>query len=134
MKIAIASTALTTIVDHAAAVLPEEACGIVTGDAATIRLALPTANVAATPHTAFEIDPTVLLRVHRDARAGGGQVIGWYHSHPDGVGEPSLRDAARAVEDGKLWLIVADGSVSAWRVAARAALHGRFDPVVLVAI
>ena len=131
MKIAIASTALATIVDHAAAALPDEACGIVIGDAGTIAAAVPAANVAATPATAFEIDPATLLHVHRSARAAGRTVIGWYHSHPNGVAEPSPCDAARAVEDGKVWLIAADGVVAAWRVAAGGAVHGRFDPVAL---
>ena len=133
MKITIASTALATIVDHAAAALPAEACGIVIGDTAAIIGAVPAANAAAQPTTSFEIDPATLLRVHRGMRAAGQTVVGWYHSHPNGIGEPSMRDAARAVENGKLWLIAAGGTVSAWRVAPDGAVHGRFDPVALVA-
>lgn len=134
---AIAGPALTTILAHAAAALPDEACGIVIGAAGRIDTAIPAINVAADPATGFEIDPAVLLRVHRETRAAGRKIAGWYHSHPNGVGEPSPRDAARAGEDagerGRLWLIAAGGVVSAWCVAADGAVHGRFDRVTLVA-
>lgn len=132
MSVVIASTALATIVAHAAAALPDESCGILVGRDAAIDAAIPAANVAAEPATAFEIDPAALVAAHRGARAGAA-VVGWYHSHPNGVGEPSATDAARAVEDGRLWLIAAAGAVTAWRAGAAGAVHGRFDPVALVA-
>ncbi len=133
MNLAIASTALATIVDHAAAASPLEACGIVVGTGGSITEALPATNVAADPATAFEIDPAALLRVHREARDSGRAVVGWYHSHPNGSAQPSTTDAAGAVEDGRVWLIVAGGRISAWRATTGGILHGRFDPLALVA-
>ena len=132
MKITIATTALATIVDHAAAALPAEACGIAVGSGDMICAAIPARNVAAAPATAFEIDPQALFDVQRAARRDGTSVVGWYHSHPDGAAEPSAIDAARAAGDGKLWLIAAGGAVSAWRAGTHG-LHGRFSPVALVA-
>lgn len=129
---AIASSALVSILDHARRATPAEACGIVFGDAA-IDTAEAADNIAEHNERAFEIDPAALLRAHRSARAQGRKVLGWYHSHPNGVAEPSVTDAARAVEDGKLWLIAAGGTVVAWRVVPGGPLHGRFAPVDLVA-
>lgn len=133
MGIVIASTALATIVDHAAAAWPDEACGVLIGDRGFggIVDAVPARNVAADPARAFEIDPPTLIAVHRAARAGAGAVVGWYHSHPNGVGAPSTTDAARADPDGRLWLIAAAGAVTAWRAEAGGAVHGRFTPVAL---
>jgi proteasome lid subunit RPN8/RPN11 len=133
MEIAIASTALATIVGHAAVALPDEACGVLVGGAAGIAVAIPARNVAADPARAFEIDPVTLLGVHRAARGEGRRIVGWYHSHPNGVGQPSATDAARAEPDGRLWLIAAAGAVSAWRAGAAGTVHGRFTPVALVA-
>ncbi len=103
-----------------------------------IATALPAANVAADPARSFEIDPAALLRSHREARGAGQAIIGHYHSHPDGDGRPSRRDAARATENGQIWLIIAAGALHAWRAVANetsgdepAALHGRFHPVTL---
>ena len=92
---------------------------------------LPSANVAADPARFFEIDPAALLAAHRAARSGGPQVIGHYHSHPNGRAEPSPRDAADAAPDGSIWLIAASGRLTAWRAGPHGALHGRFDAVEL---
>jgi proteasome lid subunit RPN8/RPN11 len=136
MNVAIASCTITTAVaqtlrDHAHAAAPHEACGILLGAPGAITAAVAAANVAAHPDRGFEIDPATLLRVHRGARGSGAAVIGWYHSHPNGAGGPSKTDAARAVEDGMLWLIVAGDALSAWMATAAGDVHGRFARVVL---
>lgn len=134
MDIAIASTAMTAMLDHARAEHPREACGILLGTEGAITAAEPAANVAARPETNFEIDPAALLRAQRAARGSGQGIAGWYHSHPNGNPAPSATDAARAVEDGKLWLIVASGGVTAWRVAREGTVQNRFvsAPITIV--
>jgi proteasome lid subunit RPN8/RPN11 len=96
---------------------------------------IPAKNTSAHPERAFEIDPATLLRTHREARGSGQIVVGHYHSHPNGKPEPSLRDAANALENNQLWLIVAGGQVHGWRVVSNdpggSAIHGRFLPVSL---
>lgn len=114
---------------HARDDFPREACGVLLARDGRIVEAVPASNVAAHPERQFEIDPAVLLASHRDARAAGAQIAGWYHSHPDGPAEPSRIDAARAVEDGKIWLVAAGDAVTAWRAVAGGALHGRFEAV-----
>ena len=118
---------------HARAEHPREACGLLLGIGGRILRAEPTRNVAARPERSFEIEPAALLRWHRTARGMAMTVIGWYHSHPNGVDKPSATDAARAVEDGKLWLIATDAGVTAWRVVPNGAVHGRFEAVTLAA-
>ena len=123
-----------TIVDHAAAALPDEACGIVVGTGDAIAAAVPAANVAADPARAFEIDPATLLRVHRAARGAGRDRRRLVSFAPQRQSaQPSPTDAARAVEDGRLWLIAAAGAVTAWRAEADGAVLGRFTPVPLIA-
>lgn len=128
---AISRDDLALLIGHAAEEHPREACGLLLGAPGAIARIERTRNVAADPRRAFEIDPAALLRVHRGARGAGLAVIGWYHSHPLGSAEPSRTDAARAVEDGMLWLVVAGGRVTAWRTVAHGPLHGRFAPVAL---
>lgn len=119
------------ILAHAAREGHREACGLLLGQPGDIVAHIETSNVAAQPERGFEIDPTTLLAAHRDARGDGGAVVGWYHSHPNGRGEPSATDAARAVEDGKLWVIAAAGGITGW-TAGRDGLHGRFAPAALI--
>lgn len=134
MIVAIASSLVESLVDEAARALPNEACGMLLGHAGAIEKLVPSRNVAAHPERSFEIDPALLLRTHREARAKGLQLVGHYHSHPNGRAQPSLRDAAAAVENGALWLVIAGGRVTGWQVApAPGALHGRFSPVTLQA-
>jgi desampylase len=137
MNAAIASCTIATAVaqslrDHAAADAPLEACGILLGADGAIAAAIPAANVAAHPDRTFEIDPATLLRVHREARSTGRSVIGWYHSHPNGISVPSKTDAARAVQDGMIWVIVTDAGLSAWTVATDGPHHGRFAGVAML--
>ncbi|MFZ4690341.1 MAG: Mov34/MPN/PAD-1 family protein [Polymorphobacter sp.] len=137
MIIAIASGVADALVSAAADADPNEACGLLLGTPGRIMAAVPARNVAAHPERSFEIDPATLLRTHREARGQGQAVIGHYHSHPNGNAEPSLRDAARAVNDGQIWVIIANGTAHAWQVVADdpggSAVHGCFLPVTLVA-
>jgi desampylase len=116
MIVAIARQVAETLLAEAAAAHPRECCGLLQGSPGRIDRAVAAPNVAADPLRGFEIDPAALLRTHRAARAAGAAILGNYHSHPNGRAEPSARDAARAVEDGQLWLIVAAGRIGAWRV------------------
>jgi proteasome lid subunit RPN8/RPN11 len=133
MKFLITSGVEQQLLAAAATAAPEECCGLLLGRPGVIETAVPARNVAYDRSRSFEIDPAVLLRTHREARGAGLKVVGHYHSHPNGVAEPSKRDAAQAVEDGQLWVIVAGGRLSGWRAGAATpdALHNRFHPVTL---
>ncbi len=103
-----------------------EACGLLLGKGNAIEGASVAANVAATPATRFEIDPAHLLVAHRSARGGGAAILGYWHSHPSGLAEPSATDAAMADPDGRIWAIVADGALACFRAVANGEVHGRF--------
>jgi desampylase len=94
---------------------PEEACGILLGQGGRINAVIPARNVHAQPETHFEIDPRALIAAWKAEREGGPVVAGFYHSHPNGLAEPSMTDRAQAVGDGRVWAIVAAGGVSFWR-------------------
>lgn len=98
------------MVAESASALPAECCGLLLGHGA-IERAVPTANVAADPLRHFEIDPQALISAHRAARAGGPQVLGYYHSHPSGHPVPSATDCRHAGGDGRVWAIAARGEV-----------------------
>jgi proteasome lid subunit RPN8/RPN11 len=115
MQVEVTSEALAAIRAHAAAALPHEACGLLLGEGARITEAHATANVHPAPATHFEIDPQALIDAHRAARAGGPQVLGYFHSHPSGPAAPSATDRASAAGDGRVWAIVAGGEVKFWQ-------------------
>ncbi|PXW77582.1 proteasome lid subunit RPN8/RPN11 [Blastomonas natatoria] len=131
MPVLLSSALHQQLLAEAAAAHPLECCGLLLGTADRIAAALPCANVADDPHVRFEIDPAALIAAERAARAGGPQVLGHYHSHPNGLATPSPRDAADAARDGRIWLIVASGQITAWRAVTSGVLHGAFDPIEL---
>jgi proteasome lid subunit RPN8/RPN11 len=134
MNVQITSDLLATLQTLANKAFPEEACGLLLGRPDAIIDLRPARNVADEPRRRFEIDPAMLLATHREARGLGLEVIGHYHSHPNGRAAPSRRDAARALDNGQLWLIVTADTVSAWRAVAEDmvdCLYGRFRSVNL---
>ena len=119
---------LRDILARAAADPDREVCGLLFGTPARIVAAAPAANVASAPHDSFEIDPRALIAALRAERAGGARLVGHYHSHPNGLAEPSARDLA-AAEPGRLWLICAGRGARLWL-----AEPGRFRELPLQSI
>jgi len=117
MPVCILSSALATIIAAARRQHPNEACGLLLGRDGVIAIAQDAANIAAAPQHHFEIDPATLVAAHRAARSGGPAVLGYFHSHPTGAAAPSATDRAMAAGDGRIWAIVAAGTVALWRDA-----------------
>jgi len=115
MEISVTSGVLATLVEEAARAAPQECCGLLLGAEGLIDQARPAANVASEPHIRFEIDPLALLAAHKAARAGGAQVMGYYHSHPTGHPVPSATDCEHSTGDSRIWAIVAGTEVAFWR-------------------
>ncbi len=112
---------------EARAAFPRECCGLVegmrVGGAIVVMAVHPSPNRAATPD-AFEIDPALQIRLLRELRGTGREIVGCYHSHPNGASDPSPRDRAGAAEAGAVWLITALSRESA---ATRAFLFDGSD-------
>jgi len=112
---------------------PEECCGLLIGRRGSVVRVTGVAesdNVAPCQRSRrFEIDPALrfsLMRRLRDGGdgMGGDEIIGHYHSHPEGSAMPSAYDARMVFEPDLLWLIVA---VAAGRT--REIRCWRWDPV-----
>ena len=108
-----------------------ERCGLLLGHGAKIEHFRPAANVHPNPSRHFDLDPAVLLAAHREAREGGAQIVGHYHSHPTGEAAPSRADADAADADGRLWLIITSFDWQMWRACIGGDRYGRFQRVEL---
>ena len=95
---------------EASAAFPHECCGLIEGvreGGGARALALhPTANFSEHPDS-FEIDPTAHLRLMRELRGSGREIVGCYHSHPRGLPVPSQRDREQGGSEDFVWLIAA---------------------------
>ena len=108
------SGTIATMLAQAAAAHPREACGLLLGEDGHVRAAVPCGNVHPEPERHFEIDPAALIAAHKAAREGGPQVLGYWHSHPNGRAGPSEVDRAAAAGDGRVWVIAASAAITVW--------------------
>lgn len=115
MQIEVSSALVDRMLAEARDAHPREACGLILGSGERVGEVRRCANVHPLPETHFEIDPRALIDAHRAARAGGPQVIGYWHSHPSGPPDPSATDRAHATGDGRVWAIIGEGRVRWWR-------------------
>ena len=115
MAIEVASRFIAELLDEAKNAGEEECCGLLLGRGERVEKVQPAENVADNPARHFEIDPAALLAAHKAARQGGPDLIGYYHSHPDGHPLPSATDCEHTSGDGRVWAIIASGQVTFWR-------------------
>lgn len=74
----------------------QECCGLLAGHDGEITCLFPATNAAINPATSYEIALPELFQLMREIRAAGLEMLGIYHSHPNGKNEPSPRDIAWA--------------------------------------
>lgn len=115
----------------ALAAVPQEVCGILFGRDGRVSAYRAAPNVADDPLRHFEIDPAILIAAERDQRGDGESILGYYHSHPGGMVEPSMTDAENAAPDGRLWLILNGQDAAAWHAVENGEIYGRFNAIIL---
>lgn len=117
-------SAYEDLLSHARAGTPEERCGLLAGDreeepeAATVTTIRRVKNVAPNPQYTYEIDPEEQYELMEEVEERGLDLVGFYHSHPQGPAAPSTTDHERANWEGYHYLIVSLGGrkpvVDAW--------------------
>ncbi|HLF98972.1 MAG TPA: M67 family metallopeptidase [Acidimicrobiia bacterium] len=92
--------------------LPDEACGLLAGPVdgggvpiGPVTAVFPTANADASART-YTVDSRDHIKALRAAEAGGGDLIGVFHSHTHTEPYPSETDVRAAVEPHWLYVIV----------------------------
>ncbi len=113
---------------------PRECCGLIEGvceGEAAHAIALHPARNPASESDRFEIDPVEQFRLMREARGRGAEIIGCYHSHPNGAASPSARDREGAGEPDFIWLIASLGKVQPVALNAYLYKGDTFSPLAL---
>jgi proteasome lid subunit RPN8/RPN11 len=97
--------AFDRIVAHAIEEKPNECCGLLIGDADMVHDVVRARNLKKSP-TKFEVAPADHFAALRRARAAGLEVVGAYHSHPNGPSGPSETDRLRLADPTMVHVIV----------------------------
>src|SRR6266567_2773955 len=92
----------TTLRQHGEETYPHECCGVLLGQMGEdgIRTVASLARAGNTrtdsAHNRYNIDPKELIRIQREGRERGEDIVGFYHSHPDHPAQWSRTDFAEA--------------------------------------
>ena len=86
---------------HGEETYPHECCGVLLGqmdgDARRVTSVVRCGNTRNdSPHNRYNIDPRELIRIQREGRERGEDIVGFYHSHPDHPPQWSTTDLAEA--------------------------------------
>ena len=86
---------------HGEETYPHECCGVLLGQMdGDRRVVTAVARCGNTrndsPHNRYHIDPRELIRIQRQGRERGEDIVGFYHSHPDHPPRWSSTDLAEA--------------------------------------
>ena len=101
----IRQTALDRIVAHALEEKPNECCGLLIGSLELVQDVMRARNLRKSP-TKFQVEPADHFAAIRRARAAGLEVVGAYHSHPNGPSGPSETDRLRLNDPTMVHVIV----------------------------
>ncbi len=107
---------------HGEEAYPHESCGVLVGradrDERVVARAVRCGNTREdSPHDRYHIDPREILRIERQGRDLGEDIVGFYHSHPDHPAYWSATDLSEAHWVGCSYVItgVARGKAEATR-------------------
>jgi proteasome lid subunit RPN8/RPN11 len=100
--IKVSQSAYAALRQHGEETYPHECCGVLLGqmDPDGVRTVTTIARAGNTrtdsAHNRYNIDPKELIRIQREGRERGEDIIGFYHSHPDHPAQWSQTDLAEA--------------------------------------
>ncbi len=97
----IPQSAYDSVRRHGEETYPSECCGVLLGhldgDNRVVTSIARCGNTRTdSPQNRYHIDPRALIRIQREGRERGEDIIGFYHSHPDHPAQWSQTDLAEA--------------------------------------
>jgi proteasome lid subunit RPN8/RPN11 len=103
--IQLSQSAYVSLRQHGEETYPRECCGVLLGHfddhgksvlKTVSRIARCGNTRADSPQNRYNIDPRELIRIQREGRERGEDIVGFYHSHPDHPAQWSSTDLAEA--------------------------------------
>ncbi len=84
---------------------PKEACGILAGHSGVVTQVYPMTNIEDSP-VGYSMDPKEQLRVEKQMRTLGQQMVGIFHSHTASEAYPSSVDVSLAISSELSYVLV----------------------------
>lgn len=104
--ISLTENLLNQIIEHSKKEYPHEACGILAGREERIEKVYQMKNISEVPVTCYFMEPTEQLKVFKEIRELGMEMLAIYHSHINVPAHPSGKDLELAFYPEVSYLIV----------------------------
>jgi proteasome lid subunit RPN8/RPN11 len=114
MILVLSRSQFAQMVAHVRAGLPNEACGLLGGEAGRVRQVYPVENIRRSP-VEYQMDPAQQVETMVAIEAAGWELTGIYHSHPSGPSVPSPTDIAQAYYPESIYVILAPDAAGEWQ-------------------
>src|SRR5687767_5350575 len=96
LKLVLHDRDLEQIIEHARSGYPYEVCGLIGGREGVAESVVPVPNASLSPRVRFEMERQAMVDAIIGFQRAGREVVGIYHSHPEGKPELSETDVAQA--------------------------------------
>ena len=118
---------IQAMITHIEKNLPEEACGLLIGTNGVVKKMLPVTNQARSP-VRFFMQPLELLRAFEMIEKLNLDLLGIFHSHPQGPVYPSETDIKEFYYPGVVSVILAPDP-SGWSVQGYQIADGKYETI-----
>jgi proteasome lid subunit RPN8/RPN11 len=121
MTLKISLTLLDQLRRRGEVAYPHECCGVLVGEfdekgGKAVKAVIECSNTRTdSPENRYNISPSELVRIQREALLTGHDIVGFYHSHPDHSAQWSATDLAEA-HWARPWLSIL--RLPAWELSA----------------
>lgn len=119
------------MINQALSELPDECCGLLLGKNGTVFRTIPMKNTDPSPDAYF-MDPVQQVTIFTGMEKRGEQLIGIYHSHPNGPSIPSAADLKTAFHPDAVYIIVSLEDPDSPELRAFMINNGDYTPVKLI--
>jgi len=131
MKLVLHDRDLEQIIEHARQGYPYEVCGLIGGRDGVAESVVPVPNASRSPRVRFEMERQAMVDAIIGFQRAGREVVGIYHSHPEGKPELSETDVAQATWPDAVNLVVGLDEQQQIDLKAWAIRRGEVEPADL---
>jgi proteasome lid subunit RPN8/RPN11 len=118
------------MISHAQNALPNEACGLLGGKSGHVSTVYPGTN-SEYSSLSYLLDPVDQWNAMKAIDQSGEDLIGIFHSHPQGLAAPSETDTSQAYYPQATYVILARYNEKGWYMRGYNLVKGQIKEIVL---
>lgn len=130
MSLEFTESQLDEMVAHVQDGLPNEACGLLGGLDGRVHKVYAVTNAAQSP-VSYTMDPLEQVRAMVAIEEAGWELLGIFHSHPQGPPAPSATDLAKAYYPDAAYIILSPDARGGWQARGFNMVEGQVSEIAV---